>query len=910
MKTEGTIKCLAFTQEHIAVLLEGQKLLTSPLTPLRALIRPTSQRKTHSEYIYLPSTSYDLLLNVDFPTSLIHQDRLYYSRPGSLYCLSLVDPLAQPIVTLLCFDCFSPALLADCQLHSLLHAQELITCSYVVVEHSWPLYIVGTSLGRVFIVPLASSLSVSCLESGIEDEISCLAFTNDRLVSCSRCGQIDVWSLSQDDVSALKQYKVQRHLSEREKYQLRRVRSYSMHENLQNQLRLITSFRLTHGPIVAIVLPTCMEGTKKEMAGESWQATLEEWEQMVVGQMDDGLILVISIAKQDLHCMLTGVGDVIIKATVNIPLEYLLIETEDESLYVYNTMNQQLERYLSNTVTSDFVGEARDRKKRRPVHHTYAQQLLEVTLAGVHSVSAQQEVWTECRLVGKTQFPLLCIRPEQIINSILQRGSLTEEAKFAVSLLIRWDHAQTAAERLIQTQVELLFEASRLSMAAAVGVFGVEEAVSFPFPSSPTAPWQLSPYLSTVTALSLVSILNACAKSLPNAKAILQKTQELHASGLAENCPGFQRHLTALIGAKILEGNQAAYIFLKHLFQGRDMDDFAGYWTAFLPPGARRNSKGVFEESKQKLVPEAAIAVVLLATAALQRPLHAFSVDTLLRYLTYLLESLNENEVKAAAWLLIDGIKAWRDHSSKDSVAKATLALLAVHHSGPESTQTLILSTLLQVGKADVLLFCSVLKSEVAKWSIGRDYPQCILSVLEAFIYKHPTSLLFLIPAVVEVILRSLDRQDIFLRKICVSKASNALEQLVKRLPMTAFDAQSQRLAIGTPEGKLLLYSLAGASLWKSLDAHLGPSNAVAFKPGGSVVVSYCMQEAKLCYWTIAAGFFGLGQESVERGKVLALEAVQPAVKSTSELLEVVKVKWAKDRFHLVRENSRSYAFE
>lgn len=909
MKTESTIKCLAFTHEHIVVLLDDQKILTSALAALREQIRPPKQRKTHSEYIYLQSISYNLQSAVDFPTAHIHQDRLYYTRPDSLSCLSLVNPIAQPIETALRFDSFDPALLADCQLQCLLHAQELITCSHVVVEHSWPLYIVGTSLGRVFIVPLASSLSVSCLESGIEDEISCLAFTNDRLVSCSRCGQIDVWSLSQDDVSALKQHRLQRHWSEREDRQPHRERSYSTHQNLQNQLQLITSFRLTHGPIVAIVLPTCMEGPKRQMAEESWQTTLEEWEQMVVGQMDDGLILVISIAKQDLYCMLTGVGDVITKATVNIPLEYLLIETENESLYVYNTMNQQLERSLINTVTSDFIGVSRDRKQRRPAHHTYAQQLLEVTLAGVHSVSAQQEVWTECRLVGKTQFPLLCIRPEQIINSLQQRGSLTEEAKFAVSLLIRWDHEQTAAERLIQTQVELLFEACRLSMAATIGVFGVEEAVSFPFPSSPTAPWELSPYLSSVTALSLVSILNACVKSLPSAKTILQKTQELHAK-LAENYPGFQRHLISLIGAKILEGNQAAYIFLKYLFQGRDMDDFASYWMAFLPPGARRNSKGIFEESKQKLVPEAAIAVVLMATAALHRPLHACSIDTLLRYLTFLLESLNENEVKASAWLLIDGIKGWRDHSSKDSVAKATLALLAVYHSKPENTQSLTLSTLLQVGKADVLLFCSVLKGEVAKWSIGREYPQCILTVLEALIYKHPTSLLFLIPAVVEVILRSLDRQDIFLRKICVSKASNALEQLVKRLPMTAFDAQSQRLAIGTPEGKLLLYSLAGASLWKSLDAHLGPSNAVAFKPGGSTVVSYCMQEAKLCYWTISVGFFGLGQESVERGRELALEAVQPVVKSTSELLEVVKVKWTKDRFLLVREDSHTYAFD
>ena len=843
---------------------------------------------------------------VNFPTTCIYNSQCYSYQPGFLHVFSLLDFQTHASKSLR-FDICKPELLADKQLQSLLHPHEHLTCSHVVTEHDWPLYIVGSSFGRVFIIPLSSSLAVSCLESGVNEEISCISFTNDRLVSCSIGGQIDVWSLTHDDVTSLDQRIVNRQFSHSDKQT--RTRCYSHTDTVNAHMQLITTFHLTHGPIVAIVLPVCMPGGKKQMEEESWLATVKDWEQMLVAQLADGLILVISIDKQDLYCMLTGVGDVIIKATVNIPLEYLLLETENETLYVYNTMNQQMERTLTNTATSDFIGT--NTHSKRPSKHiqhlTYPQQLLSVSLATHHTSSTAQALWTECRLIGKSVFPLLCVRPKQITKAIMKSNTVTEEAKFAVSLLTRWDHVLTESEEQVQTQLELLYEPRRLSMAAAIGVFGVEEAVSFPFPSASVAPWEVSPYFSTVIGLSLVSILTICSKILPGAKVILPQIIELHSASLP-HCKGFKPHLISLLSAKALEGNQAAYTLLKHFLPLKPSHEIVTYWLNFLPPGAWRG-KSLFE-GKQKLVSEAAISTIVLATNALQRPLETISVEILMRYLTYLLESGQKHRIKAASWVIIDGIKTWREQSCKEVVSSVTLSLLSLYNSSEDPIQSLILATLLHIGKADSLLFCTILKQEVAKWSIGREYPQHILGILEAFIHKHYTSLVFILPAVVEVILRSLDRQDIFLRKICVSKAANALEQLVKKMPMVAFDPISQRLAIGTPEGKLMLYNLADASLWKTVDAHRGPSNAVAFKPGGEVVASYCMQEAKVSYWNITAGFFGLGQYSVERGKVAALEAVQPVVKSTSELLEVVRFTWSKSRFQLTRENSRSYAFD
>ena len=912
IQAEGAIREVAFTKDEVVVLLDQLTVLTASIQAVTDLVRPTSQRSQKSGVFVVHCEKYVLQTQIDYLRTYIAEDRLYYYGHNSIKAVQLTD-LRSPVEALeMRVEAGDTSLLADCQLHGLLHSNEHISCSHLVIEHDWPLYILGTTLGRVFIIPLSSVHSPSCLESDEEDEVTCLAFTNDRLVSCFRGGHIDVWSLSHDDITACDTRT--RKLSTSQSAHHRRPRSYSTSDDApaETHMQLITSFTVANGPIVAIVLPAITEGSDEQQTDSSWVETREAWRQMIIGQLEDGLLLVISIEHKDLYCMLTGVGDVITKATVNIPMEYLLIETEDESLYVYNTMNQQLERVMSNMTSGDFVEQsARKVAEATEMLQTYSQQVLETSLSLRQSGTREEVLWTECKLIGKMQFPILCVNVEQVVASVSKAGAITEAAKFAISMLNRWDHPQTVVERQLQIQLQVLYEAKRLSIPSLIGLFGVEESVSLPFPSSAPIPWEVSPYLTSLTSLSLLSVLSACVRHVADMRPALQKCMEFHAFELTELYSHFCPHLASLLGYKALEGNSAAYSFLKLILTKGVSDDFIQYWAGFVPPGATR-TKTVFpsEESKKKVSPAVAIAVVVLSTASLPRPFSEFSAESTVKYLSSMLDSGKPSYIKSAGLLITDGIKAWRDLISKESVSRLTLALLSVLHSGHASLQATVTAALMQIGRSDSLLFCDILKREVAKLTIGREYPPTVLSVLEGFIYKHATSLLFILPAVADVILRSLDQKDIFLRKICVGKATSALEQMVKRLPMVAFDPSFQRLAIGTPEGKVFIYHLASASLWKTLDAHIGPSTALAFKSGGSVLASYCMQESRLCLWSVKTSFFGLGSDSIEPSKALPLQPIQPVVKSTSELLEVVRVVWVKGQFALTREDKRVYCFE
>lgn len=89
-----------------------------------------------------------------------------------------------------------------------------------------------------------------------------------------------------------------------------------------------------------------------------------------------------------------------------------------------------------------------------------------------------------------------------------------------------------------------------------------------------------------------------------------------------------------------------------------------------------------------------------------------------------------------------------------------------------------------------------------------------------------------------------------------------ALRELVKRYNMAAFHQTTQRLAIGTMAGIVILYDLRTATKWRILQGHGGPVVAVAFAAGGDLVASFSAADLTLRWWQAGSssllGYFGL----------------------------------------------------
>jgi WD40 repeat protein len=75
---------------------------------------------------------------------------------------------------------------------------------------------------------------------------------------------------------------------------------------------------------------------------------------------------------------------------------------------------------------------------------------------------------------------------------------------------------------------------------------------------------------------------------------------------------------------------------------------------------------------------------------------------------------------------------------------------------------------------------------------------------------------------------------------------------------MMAFHQGTQRLAVGTIEGVVILYDMRTATKWRILQGHEHAVTCLAFSAAGDLVASLSIEERTLRWWLAGSqGFFG-----------------------------------------------------
>lgn len=74
---------------------------------------------------------------------------------------------------------------------------------------------------------------------------------------------------------------------------------------------------------------------------------------------------------------------------------------------------------------------------------------------------------------------------------------------------------------------------------------------------------------------------------------------------------------------------------------------------------------------------------------------------------------------------------------------------------------------------------------------------------------------------------------------------------------MVSFHVDSQRLAIGMPEGAIVVYDIKTATKHKVFERHAGNVTCVAFDARGELLASYSAIDATVRLWKlVSTGFF------------------------------------------------------
>lgn len=840
-----------------------------------------------------------------------NEDYFYFAKKNSLFVCELDSILKEKFeVSTLSMQKCKPEYLADCQLQFLLSPDETVTDSHLVMAHSWPLYVVGTSKGRIFVVPLAVTKAILTLEGTRPEAISAILYYHDTLISCSLEGTIHCWSLATHD------------LKSEEESGTMTCNSSDSGQRIDLAPRTPTvTFSIPFSDVRIMKQPHAIREVLEKVPEHLWKEKWAHWQQMIIGQVEDDTIILLSMEQKEVLCAFYGMKGGLREALVHLLLDYLYLNCGDGDCYIVNMENQQVERIVPSfsipfrSVLTHHLPEPSLPSTPTP------QQLLLFNINSLAAQHGQALAWVESISLGKAQFPVLFINAGNIAESFSDTAEFPEQAEFIISLLSSWTKLGEEEEKL-QIQLQLLFQIQKPSVVANVGTFGVDNALSFSLPGKKSR-WEISGLVSAIQSASLLSVLNACTHFKPSLKPMVHSSIESHFSKHKDRLAHFKRPSPVVLGFETLGGNLVAYRLLRTalpLFDYDELVQMMDEWrqiyvstaegTCSLPisPNETIEHWKTFEPART-VSPAEALSALMIAVLSLDGVITDIQSDILTTF-ENMLKGNNPGYIIAASLLLHDGIKQWRPNTDKDTYSELVVALLQLHHASTLKVRYSTRKALLSIGKTDVASFCDTLKHEVVKVSGDREYPESVLMVIEALIYKHSSHLLMDLQALVEVVLRAIDPREILLRKICLSKATDTLDLLVKCMPMIAFDRSRQLLAIGTNAHQVIIYELKAASIWRELQAHDGPVSAVCFSTDGSFLASYSLRDSQLRIWKLETGFLGLGSLEIRSHSSISLPSIQSIVLSSRDLIKTISLAWRDGQgVQLVREDGVGYCY-
>ncbi|KAG0069554.1 hypothetical protein BGZ89_002619 [Linnemannia elongata] len=252
-----------------------------------------------------------------------------------------------------------------------------------------------------------------------------------------------------------------------------------------------------------------------------------------------------------------------------------------------------------------------------------------------------------------------------------------------------------------------------------------------------------------------------------------------------------------------------------------DITSLVKYWSAFLPAAALPDSC-----SSQYMTRSAIILGIIGAENAEALPEKVRKLAAL--SLTILLNDDSRVSYKVASIdLLSQGFASWQPFIRADAVLK-TLFLMAM------DTQT-----------------ANSLVSRRARRAIAQ------IALVNPALF-NPTVLYNGIPRLAEAIVKSLDPTVPNMRESLLPVGTSVLLDLVQSYPQLDVHVGSQKLAVGTAEGAIVVYDLQTATRWQILEGHTKTASAVAFSRDGKTIVSCSVKEGSVRFWQPNPGFFGM----------------------------------------------------
>eukprot|EP00750_Incisomonas_marina_P031096 INCI7706.2.p1 GENE.INCI7706.2~~INCI7706.2.p1 ORF type:complete len:886 (-),score=135.27 INCI7706.2:260-2917(-) len=484
--------------------------------------------------------------------------------------------------------------------------------------------------------------------------------------------------------------------------------------------------------------------------------------------------------------------------------------------------------------------------------------------------------------------------------------------------------------------------------------------------------WCYSGALTALHNLSLTALLLECAQSCfpqaalqstsgPVAASATQYSDSLtrlvcyYASTLPRQLrPHYQDAELAMLAAIGMSSWKTGYVASKLLLQTTvsalprvQRSNLAGHWAKKLQTFLASIAELGLPESPTLIIDEDTEAEIdlLLLTSSVEDLLNREEImvlvlsifgivnvsdlppqiaESIVGYLRKFLNCNRDAFLVFGAELLGKGFELWRPYIlNTEGLIQKLLILSMIKQNGMVATTTSVRAAaqtaLVRIGRRIPGQFISIIEREsVREYSEARYHCNAIMALI-GLINAAPHTVHPFLLDIGDMLMAVLDPNESERRKSCIKVAIRALRDMVLKLPMVRFHQATQKLAIGSRTGVVLIYDIKAGKRWDILRDAGGSGqpaaiSCLAFHESGNQIAFYSSGDCSLQVWRIGEGAFGgfgsfLRSRSrcLKRMKVPAIADLGPVLAAgggLSAVLNLCRMKWTQDQELLLsREN-------
>lgn len=163
-------------------------------------------------------------------------------------------------------------------------------------------------------------------------------------------------------------------------------------------------------------------------------------------------------------------------------------------------------------------------------------------------------------------------------------------------------------------------------------------------------------------------------------------------------------------------------------------------------------------------------------------------------------------------------------------------------------------SAVLNIASSNTPLFMTTLGLDILN-PPSLEHRRAVLQIVAFLIRKRPLVLHSNLARLMEAVVKSLDPNATTDRDAVLDIATEVIGQVVKSFPNVDFHGGSQRLAVGSQEGAIIMYDLKTATRLYVLEGHKKKLTSCSFSPDGRRLVTVSLDEGLLHVWKVGSSF-------------------------------------------------------